>query len=87
MSDPEETTEGYAEVTDVLEWENNHERLEWRIEVPEGVTRFDLYVLEQPYPVPPLIKGPIRIVSAATVVTGRSGLRKGDKVPVRFWWT
>lgn len=81
------TSEGDALVTGVREWfDKDHEQVEWRLEVPEGVTHFTLVFEKQRYPGPPLTKGPAQTVNSATVVTGRAGLKPGDKIPVLFWW-
>jgi hypothetical protein len=85
MSGLEEATNGMAEVTNVSEWDKDHDQVTWRVEVPKGVTRFALYFGHGDYPVPQL-KAPGQTVASATVVTGRDGLKAGDKIPVRFWW-
>ena len=86
MSGLQEVTEGWAEVTNVCEWDQDNEQIGWHTEVPEGVTRMELYFDQKPNEPEPVTKGPANAFDSASVVTGHTGLKKGDKVRVKFRW-
>jgi hypothetical protein len=86
MSGLQEVTEGSAQVTNVSEWDPDNERIAWHTEVPQGVIRLELHFDQKPKEPEPETKGATRALDSASMVAGHSGLKKGDKVRVKFWW-
>lgn len=86
MSGLEEVTDGFAEVTKAFGLGAGQEQIEWKVEVPEGVARMQLYLQRKWEDPVPVRKGPAQTVDSAAVVRGRTGLKAGDKIPVQFWW-
>jgi hypothetical protein len=86
MSGLQEVTEGLAEVTGVSEWDQDNEQIAWHVEVPEGVTRMELYFDQKPNEPVPVTKGRANPFDSSSVVTGHPALKKGDRIRVKFWW-
>jgi hypothetical protein len=75
---------GLEEVTNAFGLGAGQEQIEWTIEVPEGIARMQLYFQHKWDN--PGAKGPAQTVDSVTVLTGHTGLKSGDKIPVQFWW-
>jgi hypothetical protein len=74
MSGLQEVTEGLAEVTNVVEWDQDNEQIGWHIEVPEGVTRMELY----------LVKNAQRSKTVKVLSRGYANESSGASIKARF---
>ena len=65
----------------MFEWNKDHNQVEWRVEVPEGVTHFVLYFNNRDYPVPRLKKRSVQALkqSVFSAPSRRSAIRSSGE--------